>query len=259
MKKMTSQKRSYSTIALPLRENVLPKMAVLARSGLFLQPRHPDGENPHPSWDYQTMNQYLADSALAARGIFSLIGDDEVVLLAKQHELESAAMRRASAQAILHLGAPTTGFGEVSTPYFEKKVRDARREISQLRDNTAVLEAAILAKETSAQALAAAILQIAKQGIAIVRGNLTACPPGPLIGRELLKNVIWQARNQSMHWEENSYRPAVMKCFANLRLDFGGEYQLPSSSPKCIAKQILHLIGWTDYASYENDIVSLLG
>ena len=105
------------------------------------------------------MNQYLADSALAARGIFSLIGDDEVVLLAKQHELESAAMWRASAQAILHLGAPTTGSGEDSTPYFEKKVRDARREISQLKDHTAVLEAAILAKETSVQALAAAILQ----------------------------------------------------------------------------------------------------
>jgi hypothetical protein len=205
------------------------------------------------------MNQYLADTAFAVRGLFSLIGDDESVLRAKQSELKSAVTRRRHAQAILHHGAPPTGFGEDSTPYFEKRVRDARREIIELKDNIDVLEAVILAKETSVQALTGAILQVTKQGIAIVRGDLTACPPGRPIGREVLKNVIWQARNQSMHWEENSFHSPVTTCLANLQLDFGAEYQLLSSAPRSLATQILHLLAWTDYASYESDMVSLLG
>lgn len=205
------------------------------------------------------MNQYLSDTALAVRGLFSLIGYDESVLQAKQSEIESAVMRMTKAQAIILHGAPPTVFGENSTPYFEKTVRDTRRKISELKDNITALEAAILAKETSVQTLAGAILQVAKQGITIVRGDLAACPPGRSIGREVLKNVIWQARNQSMHWEENTFNSFVTTCFANLCLEFGAQYHLPTSTPRPLAKQILHLLAWTDYASYERDMVSLLG
>lgn len=205
------------------------------------------------------MNQYIEDTAIAVRGLFSLIGDDESILRAKQIELESTLKRQRQAKAILYYGVPMTGSGEDATPYYEKKERDARRTKNELKGSIEAMEAAILAKETSVQALAGAILQIAKQGISIVRGNPANCPSGRSIGRENLKNVIWQARNQSMHWEVNSFHPSVQTCFANLYLDFGADYQLQSSSPRSFAKQILHLLEWTNYETYENDMVSLLG
>src|SRR5262249_51212098 len=139
-------------------------------------------------------------------------------------QLDAARARGVHVQAILHAGAPPTAFGEDTTPYFEKKVHDARRESTEVEALVAALEAAILAKETSVQALAGAILQIAKQGIAFVHGDLAGCPAGRPIGRETLKNVIWQARNQSMHWEENAFRQPTTLCFASLQLDFGSEF-----------------------------------
>ena len=205
------------------------------------------------------MNQYIEDTAIAVRGLLSLIGDDESIFRAKQIELESTLERKRRAKAILYYGVPMTGSGEDATPYYEKKVRDARRVIIELKDSIESLEAVILAKEISVQALAGAILQIAKQGISIVGGNPANCPAGRSIGRENLKNVIWQARNQSMHWEVNSFYSPVQTCFENLYLDFGADYQLHSSSPKSLAKQILHLLKWTSYESYESDMLSLLG
>ena len=205
------------------------------------------------------MNQYLRETALAVHGLFSLIGDDDSVLSDKKGKLDVATRRRAHAQAILRAGAPTTAFGEDTKPYFEKKVRDARRESIETEAEIVALEAAILAKETSVQALAGAILHSARQGVAIVRDNLDDCPPGRAVGRETLKNVIWQARNQSMHWEENAFRPAVIACFANLETDFGSEFKLPAATPSSLAKQVLRVLGWTDYESYEHDLVSLLG
>lgn len=205
------------------------------------------------------MNQYLTETALAVRGLFNLIGDDESVLINKTGRLDATTKRQARAQAILRFGAPTTGFGEDTRPYFEKKVRDARREIVEIKTEIDALGVTLVAKEASVQALAGAVLQIAKQGIAIVRGDLATCPPGRAVGRETLKNVIWQARNHSMHWEENDFRPPVMACFANLKIDFGSEFQLPAASPTSLAKQALRVLGWMDYQSYEHDIASLLG
>ena len=205
------------------------------------------------------MNQYIEETALAVKGILGLVGDDEAILVAKLGEREITVKGLARARSILHIGAPTTGFGEDSTPYFEKMARDARREASLLNHTIAELEAAIAAKEASVQALSSAILQIAKQGIAIVRGDIAKCPPGRQIGRESLSNVVWQARNQSQHWEENSFRPHVMACFENLRAGFGDEYRIPSPSPKSLAKEVVQLLGWADYTAYEKDMVSLLG
>ena len=205
------------------------------------------------------VNAYLTETALAMRGLFSLIGNDESVLSDKKGTLDTATRRRTHAQSILHAGAPTTGFGEDTRPYFEKKARDARRESREVEAEIVALKATIFAKETSVQALSGAVLQIAKQGVAIVRGDLAACPPGRLVGRETLKNVIWQARNQSMHWEENAFHQSVIACFANLQLDFGNEFQLPTATPRSLAKQVLQALGWNTYESYEHDLVSLLG
>lgn len=64
-------------------------------------------------------------------------------------------------------------------------------------------KAKLQAKYFSICSLSGALLQIAKQGISSVHVSLTYSPDGRAIGNETLKNVIWQARNQS--------NPCIMK------------------------------------------------
>lgn len=114
-----------------------------------------------------------------------------------------------------------------------------------------ILERSINIKDESIRALSGALLQIAKQGISVVYRGLSGCPDGRIIKNESLKNIIWQARNQSIHYEESKFNPAVVSCFNNL--------QFASISNINMAKNIFDLIGWNDYCDYEDDMVSLLG
>ncbi|MGC4086645.1 MAG: hypothetical protein QM756_01875 [Polyangiaceae bacterium] len=204
------------------------------------------------------MHPYISDTELAARGLFELIGQDDLILERKGSELRAAVGERQRAQAILHAGAPPSAFGEDTTAYFEKKIRDARELSARVESEIADLEPLIAAKEASIQALAGAVLQIAKQGIAIAYRSLASCPPGRSIGRETVSNTIWQARNQSMHWEESTFKPQVLACFNRLALDFGPEFQLPPATPRSLARQVVRLLGWSTYGAYEQDMVSLL-
>lgn len=54
----------------------------------------------------------------------------------------------------------------------------------------------------SVASLSAALLQHAKQGISLAHGGTANCPNGRPIGSQNLKIIIWEARNQSLHWEE---------------------------------------------------------
>jgi hypothetical protein len=40
-----------------------------------------------------------------------------------------------------------------------------------------------------------------------------------MIGAQPLKNVIWQSRNQALHWEDDSFSKAVNLCFEELARD----------------------------------------
>ena len=41
-----------------------------------------------------------------------------------------------------------------------------------------------------------------------------------------MTEVIWQARNQSTHWETNDPLPQAIKCFSNLEAEFGSELDI---------------------------------
>ena len=114
----------------------------------------------------------------------------------------------------------------------------------------------IVANTNSLSIIAGAILQIAKQGISFKYKSISKCPDGRVIGRETLKNIIWQGRNQAMHFEEEGYNEYVKKCFKNLAIDFGNRFSL---SDKNLAYDVIMLLDWTSYAVYEKDMTLLLG
>lgn len=105
--------------------------------------------------------------------------------------------------------------------------------------------------EDSLNIIAGSVLQISKQGISSVYGSLMNCPSGRILGGETLKNIVWQGRNQAMHFEESNYNQKVIDCFANLKLDYGSRFSLGN---KNLAYEVVRLLGWTSYNNYENDM-----
>lgn len=136
----------------------------------------------------------------------------------------------------------------------------AEPEIARYENEIRDLEVSIQTKSAVAlPALATTILQIAKQGITIVQGELASCPDGRAIGGQRLKNVIWQGRNQAMHYDDPaSYRPPMIQCFQQLRQDFGPQFDLHARPGENLALDVIELLGWSEYDAYEHDLRSLL-
>ena len=100
---------------------------------------------------------------------------------------------------------------------------------------------------------------MAKQGIVVAHGGLAQCPPGKRLGSETLKNVVWEGRNQAMHWDEGRYNQPVITCFENLGRDFGPQFSLGGSPASSFAKAVIDMLKWTEFDVYMSDMHSLLG
>ena len=204
------------------------------------------------------MHAYLQESEYAVRGLFDLIGTEQIQCEDKLVEIQVKTLEYRRAKNILNAGAPMSGFGENTTPYFEKKAQTARRQVRLLEFEVASLKASVETKEFSISSIAGAILQIAKQGMSIVHGSFVKCPSGRYVGRETLKNVIWQGRNQSIHWEEGRFSEPVTACFTQLKLDFGERFNLDHIPAKNCAKDILDVLNWKAYLNFETDMQQLI-
>lgn len=113
----------------------------------------------------------------------------------------------------------------------------------------------IVIHEFSTASRSGNILQYAKQGISIVHGNPSNCSDGRLIGTQPLKTVIWQSRNQALHWEEGNFRPPVQQCFQQLAAEFDAKFN--DYTQRSMAFDIVELLGWKDYSAFESDLLSL--
>ncbi|HEY8996174.1 MAG TPA: hypothetical protein VIM71_16025 [Lacunisphaera sp.] len=112
-------------------------------------------------------------------------------------------------------------------------------------------------KIQSTAILCGALLQLAKQGLASVHGSKANIPIGRVIGGTNLRNVIWEGRNQTMHFEEfpgKPYNPSVTACFQALEAGYGAKFALGA---KNLSVEIIDLLDWRTLQKYENDMSSL--
>ena len=149
-------------------------------------------------------------------------------------------------------------FSEVQVMGAYVRAATAASEAEKLKSEVAKLQASVGAHQQATQAIAGAIFQIAKQGISIVHGGLGAAPAGRSIGTVPIRDIIWQARNQSMHYEEGRFKKAVIDTFAELEIEQGSQFSLSTHSMQNRAKQVLDLLGWSDYVNYIEDMRTLL-
>jgi hypothetical protein len=113
----------------------------------------------------------------------------------------------------------------------------------------------IAAHAFSVGQLAGSLLQYARQGISLAHNGLKACPDGRTIGTQALKIVIWQARNQSAHWEEGRLWSPVCDCFETLARDVDPVFL--QYKVRNLAFETINVLHWKDYAQFRSDMLSL--
>lgn len=209
------------------------------------------------------MNSYIIKTRCIANELVNLINSEEKELkrLNNESEIVKAQIRRISQ----HYKASEYNMPDNMTESLLQRTYrsfysyDNEIFINLLKLQIKQIDASLAVKYTSVNLLCGSLIQIAKQGISTVRFGLRFCPNGRYIGNETLKNIIWQAWNQSIHYEEDRHRPyhqSVIDCFDSLHSNFGSKINLTDNN---FSKKIIELLGWKVYSQYEQDMILLLG
>lgn len=112
-----------------------------------------------------------------------------------------------------------------------------------------------LEKIPSTSILCGALLQIAKQGLSTVYGAKSNVPAGRALGATTLREVIWEGRNQAMHFEEGNPNPSLVTCFQALEPGYGPRFSI--NSGKNLSLYVVDALGWYALPAYEADMTSL--
>ena len=115
-------------------------------------------------------------------------------------------------------------------------------------------ESKIAARGFSVAALSGNLLQYAKQGLSLRYGkHRNGCP----VGRELVglpvHEIIWQGRNQAMHWEEGDPHPPVVRCFEHLAANATATFS--EYKDRSMAYSIVSLLGWRTFEDFKRDML----
>ena len=150
--------------------------------------------------------------------------------------------------------------------FYQAEMAEKERDSKLPKLNTLIQETtdSINIHKESVSILCGSMLQFAKQGISIsypveTKGLPETCPPGREIGSECLSNIIWQARNHAIHYEESpNHNQSVKDCFSNLENEFGEKLSLSKNPGMNLSKEIIdNILKWSTYEAFENDMQSL--
>lgn len=111
----------------------------------------------------------------------------------------------------------------------------------------------VAARQFSVAALSGSLLQYGKQGISLHYGKKrTGCPDGRIVAGITLHEIIWQARNQALHWEEGSFHKPTTKCFEHLATN--ADTVFAQFKNRSLAFEILGLLGWNRAEAFFADM-----
>ena len=204
------------------------------------------------------MHRYLQDTEFACKNLFRLATDEENNLKSLVAQLPPLEQQLKVHQWDFQTSDLNDDFSEAYVMAAFGRTARAGQEVQRLKGQVAELQASVGVRQHSVQAIAGAILQIAKQGISLVYGAPSSAPAGRMLGSLALRDIIWQARNQSMHYEEGSFKKALVDLFSTLEAEQGLQFSLTTHAKQNRAKQILDVLGWENYDSYLRDMPALL-
>lgn len=204
------------------------------------------------------MNPYLSETEFAVQNLFTLATEEKEILAQKISKLTSAQKKAEMYKWDFETSDLNEDFSEVYVMDAYAKMAEANKDSEELRRDISTLEAQIGTLQLSFQVINGAIIQIAKQGISLIHKELQLAPAGRLIGSTSVRDIVWQARSQAMHYEETIKNKHVIALFALLENENGSNFSLTKHPLQSRATQVIELLGWNDYSAYLDDMTQLL-
>lgn len=204
------------------------------------------------------MNQYLRETEFASKNLFKLATFEEGELAVLREKLMSAEKEFDANHILFRNSDLHEDYPDSFVMNAYSRAMEAGSKVMSLKPKVKALRARVSSHQTAVQAIAAAILQIAKQGISLEYGRRSAAPPGRALGSLYLRDIIWQGRNQSMHYDDDKPKEPVLILFKTLTQQYGEQFSLAKYAKQSRAKQILDVLGWNSYESYMHDMQELL-
>jgi hypothetical protein len=204
------------------------------------------------------MGDYLLEVEYATTNLLAIIWKErerlrsletDVASLTKRAEYNYRRAEFVSANAEDHDDvAMATGL------YWDNYFGDDKERYYKNKDREKLIEE-IAAHAFSVGSIAGSLLQYAKQGVSLCHRGLVACPNGRGFGSQFLKDIIWQSRNQTMHWEEGRLSSQVRQCFETLAKEINVSFE--DYQKRNMAIDVIDLLGWTDFAKFRDDMLLL--
>src|SRR5437870_1412879 len=165
------------------------------------------------------MTDYLAEIEFAASNVIPIVWRERNRL--RELEAEVASLTKLvednyrRAECVAMNAEDPDDVAMATGRYWDNYFGDDKERYYKDKDRAKLIEQ-IAAHALSIGSLAGSLLQYAKQGISLAHGGFANCPNGRSIGTQFLKDVIWQGRNQGIHWEEGKLHPSIQQCFEKL-------------------------------------------
>ena len=204
------------------------------------------------------MSDYLKEIDYAARKIVRLIWRDRervIKLEAKVASLNRQVQSDYSSGDFIALNSEDADDVGMATGIYWETYFGADKDRYHENKKLEKLVKQLAVHSFSFDTLAGSLLQYGKQGISLAHGGFANSPNGRSVGSQFLKDIIWQARNQAIHWEEGNPHPPVQSCFEKLEKEHDrkfGEY-----NSRSMAADVVALLGWRTFALFRADMLSL--
>lgn len=203
------------------------------------------------------MKKYLEETKFAASSLIEIIWADFENLENLNNQLKKLTAKfNVRYQSFL-----ANEFHPAANHYhaqMAKAYEDIAQPKKELESEIKDVSESIDAKSASIAALSGAILQIAKQCISLRYGKPPNAPDGDDIGGVLIKDIIWEGRNQSIHYENpKEISDNVVALFAKLDAIRNDGKSWDARSQTNFAFEIVTFLGWRTYGDFATHLKSL--
>jgi hypothetical protein len=200
---------------------------------------------------------YIDDTKYAVENLILLLSEEQQNINKQNKKLVEIKARIIVYDRDLSTSELNEDFSEKYENFAHARSSEAHIAKQKLELEITRLQTPIDAKYLAVQALCGAILQIAKQGISVVHNGIDNCPNGRLLKEIPLKNIVWRARNQALHYEDTNIHSETQKLFKCLEGEFGSRFALSEHVGKSRAKEVIDLLEWHNYSQYSKDMKKL--
>ncbi|MCU7951765.1 MAG: hypothetical protein KZQ74_01605 [gamma proteobacterium symbiont of Bathyaustriella thionipta] len=118
----------------------------------------------------------------------------------------------------------------------------------------------IVAHEITVGILYGTLLQIAKQAISIAhKAGGRNCGLGREIAGLSASQIVWDARNQALHFEEGQAKPKTKETFNQLASVYGDDFTLEENTGVNLARNVVrNILEWNNAELFYSDLYSIV-